>query len=115
MFTFDNDTVSDLHKDAYGFRPCQNWWADWGSMNDVGKQQEWDSLVEALKYSNLQDELNEKVAIEKFEKTLTKTIASGAPNRETAIRWLFEGGDYNGDMDYFAWNFGLPYNYFSKV
>lgn len=43
-----NDTVSDMHMDAYGFRPSQNWWADWQSSNPVGKQQTWDELEHTI-------------------------------------------------------------------
>lgn len=34
-FTFDQDTVSDLHKDVFGFRPDQEWWTVWRSANDT--------------------------------------------------------------------------------
>ena len=113
-YSFDENTVSDLHKDAFGFRPSQNWWADWSSMNDEGKQQEWDSLLVSLERSMVQDKADEAVAVEKFAALVAKTIASGAKNVETAHRWIMEASDCNGDWDYLCWSHGLPYTYFGK-
>lgn len=44
----DPHIVSDLHKDAYGFRPVQDFWTEWYLLNDEGKRELWDSMVEAL-------------------------------------------------------------------
>lgn len=40
--------VSDLHKDAYGFRPVQTFWTEWELLDDEGKQAVWDYMVRAL-------------------------------------------------------------------
>ena len=34
-YTFDENLVSDLHKDAYGFRPSQSFWATFAASNGV--------------------------------------------------------------------------------
>ena len=47
-YTFDEDTVSDLHKDAYGFRPSGCWWGNWNTMSDAEKQEEWDQLIVSM-------------------------------------------------------------------
>jgi hypothetical protein len=44
-YTFDEDTVSDLHKDAYGFRPGANFWSAWAAFNGDQKQVLWDSML----------------------------------------------------------------------
>jgi len=115
MLTFDEDSVSDLHKDAFGFRPSEIWWADWGSMNDVGKQEEWDNLLVWLDRENAREAAYQKDMITKFEASVENVITSGAPDRKTAIRWLVKASDCNDDMEYFAWKNGLPYNYFKKI
>jgi hypothetical protein len=115
-YTFDENTVSDLHKDAFGFRPCQNWWADWGSMNNVGKQQEWDSLVECMGRRESQRASDEQIAITRFETLVAKTIKAGAANRADAVRWLMEGEDHvNGDVEFFEYLMGVPYGYTKQV
>ena len=45
---FDANTLSDLHKDAYGFRPrSEEFWNAWDSADDDGKQRIWDDLLDA--------------------------------------------------------------------
>jgi hypothetical protein len=49
MYTFSEELLSDLHKDARGFRPRSEWfWHDWNTSDDDGKQAIWDNLVEEL-------------------------------------------------------------------
>lgn len=115
VYTFCEDTVSDLHKDAFGFRPSQNWWGFWNSCTDAEKQQEWDKLCDALERSIEREKEDEKYAIEKFEGMIAKSIAAGAKDKETAMRWAMEASDANGDWDYFAWLNGLPYSYVQEM
>ena len=111
--TYDENTVSDLHKDAFGFRPSQNWWADWGSMNPVEKQVEWDSLISAMEASCVEESAREARAIADFEILVAKTLASGAKSREDALRWIMQASDAAGDWEYFCFLNGLPYTYFN--
>ena len=112
--TYDENIVSDLHKDAFGFRPSQNWWADWGSMNSVEKQAEWDSLVVALDRANDEFRDQEARAVVSFEALVTKTINSGAKTRESALRWIMEASTCDGDWEYLCFTHGLQYKYFSS-
>ena len=114
-YTFDSNIVSDLHKDAYGFRPTQGFWAQWEAMNDDGKQAEWDSLCDALYASNEEEELRQQRAIVEFEGLVETTIESGASDRETALRWIMEASTMcDGDWSFLAYEHGLPYNYFKS-
>ena len=47
-FCFDDNLISDLHKDAYGFRPRQGFMEKWNGMNRVQKQLLWDELCDIL-------------------------------------------------------------------
>lgn len=114
-YTYDENTVSDLHKDAYGRRPCQNWWADWQSMNPVAKQMEWDSLIKAMEASIVRDKEDEAFAVTKFEALVTKTITSGAKTRGVALRWIMDASICNGDWEFLCFEHGLPYSYFRKA
>ena len=43
MYTFDEQTLSDLHKDARGSRPRSDWfWDAWNQADNDGKQAIWD-------------------------------------------------------------------------
>lgn len=85
-YTFDSDIVSDLHKDAYGFRPSQGWWGQWKSNTDAEKQAEWDSLLVALDRANDEFRDQEARAVKAFEVLVTDTINTGAKTREVALR-----------------------------
>ena len=47
MYTFDANIVSDLHKEAFGYRPSHRFWMDWEQADNDGKQALWDRLYEA--------------------------------------------------------------------
>lgn len=51
-YTFDERSVSDLHKDAFGFRPGEYWWREWQAASMDEKQQLWDDLIAALDNAN---------------------------------------------------------------
>lgn len=114
MFTFDEHTVSDLHKDAFGCRPGQSWWYGWTHATDEQKQSEWDSLVGAMVRSENYRKEEEAYAITKFEVQVTATIEAGAGDRKTALRWLFEAADCFGDWEHFEYQNGLPFDYLNK-
>jgi tRNA uridine 5-carboxymethylaminomethyl modification enzyme len=54
-------------------------------------------------------------AIFSFEKRVDSLILSGAKDRATAIRWIHEAEDTQGDDEYLCYTLGLPYQYFRKV
>lgn len=114
VFTFDRDLFSDLHKDAYGFRPRWDYFTWLESADDDELQAEWDSLLKAVERSIKEDELREKAAIEQFEQLVSKSIAAGAPDRETALRWIMDASICNGDWEFLCYEHGLPYRYFNK-
>ena len=114
-FTFDVAIVSDLHKDAYGFRPGQGFWSQWDLMDDVGRQITWDNLIADLKAEVEREDLAEKRAIVEFNELIAKTIAIGAGDQETAIRWIMEGSNAHGDWEYLCFEYGLPYGFFKSL
>lgn len=110
-YTFCDDTVSDLHKDAYGFRPSQWFWSEWRASTDAEKQSTWDSLIAAMEWRMAQQEEEEREAVVQFEALIQTTIDAGAKDRTTALRWIMDGSDCAGDWEYLAWRHGLPYGY----
>ena len=114
-YTIDSDIVSDLHKDAYGYRPGEYWWGQWRANTDAEKQAEWDSLIVALGNANEEHRQREVSAIERFEVLVNNTIENGAKTRESALRWIMEASTCDGDWAYFCYKHGLPYSYFKKA
>ena len=115
VYTFDSDVVGDLHKDAFGFRPGGDFWHNWKQSTDDEKQSTWDWLLEALKAENQRARLREQRAIQQFEQLVSKSMAAGAADRETALRWIMEASDCDGDWEYLCFHHDLPYSYFRKA
>jgi hypothetical protein len=110
-YTFDANIFSDLHKDAYGFRPRNHEFYD---ASDARKQEIWDAVVRDLEIEMENTRNAEARAVAAFDARIQETIALGAGDVETALRWILEGEefslhDYQYGADYVAYHFGLPY------
>lgn len=113
LIHFSKTDLSDFSKEAYGFRfrSYKEWWTK-------------DELE--AEYAHLSSICDENIAIETereeralvdFEALIQETIALGASDRETAIRWLVDGEDLEmteQDLQYFFWGHGLSYEIQNK-
>ena len=102
----------DMYKDAYGVRPRGVDTSHW-TLEDF--EAEFEGLgvaIEAEEKVRVQAEQN---AVFSFEKRISDLMFSGAKDRATAMRWIHEAEDTNGDDEYLAWTLSLPYGYFRKV
>lgn len=113
-YTFDENIVSDLHKDAYGFRPSSYFWDNWKNSTDDQKQVIWDGLVGDLE-AEIERERNAQLqAVAEFEKLVQNNLDHGAQSREDAIRWVVQGlGLDEMDLRYggsrVCYELGLPF------
>ena len=89
-YTFDEAIVSDLHKDAWGFRPSSYWWYRWNEGSDATKQSMWNSLTVDLEVAMAEEKARFDRAIAEYEARLAEYISIGAKDRATAIRWLVQ-------------------------
>ena len=115
QFTFDEQTVSDLHKDARGWRPREYFWETWEAASNEEKQQIWDSLCEELEWEMERERKAEERAVAEFEEQIARNLSYGAADRQQAIRWIVESLDPSeNDMRYggswVCWELGLPYS-----
>lgn len=114
-YTFDEKIVSDLHKDARGFRPSQSWWEGWIFSSDDRKQAIWDSLLRELSETIDRERAEQAAALASFEKRINDTIALGARDVKTALKWIFEAEQFD-DFDLchgpncVAYHFNLNYS-----
>lgn len=113
-YTFDADIVSDLHKDANGYRPREWFWAEWHAADNDGKQRIWDDLIEELHEENARIERGEQAAIAAVEKRIQEILdmVAGA-TRADAIRFLDDAFDTRGDISFLEFHLGVPYGYLS--
>lgn len=115
MYTFDEKTVSDLHKDAYGFRPNSLFWEEWNTSKPAQKQVIWGELCDRLSVALEEQKAEEAAAIASFENNISTLIELGARDRDTAIRWFLDSlkldsidKQYGGS--YVCHTLGLPYS-----
>lgn len=113
--TFDNDSISDLHKDAYGVRPGPGFMQRWVEATDAERQEQWDWLVAVLRRHEEEEAEVRKTSVMSFEKRVSDIIGMGAQTRETALEWIMDADECNGDWDYLCYRNNLPYGYFMET
>lgn len=103
--------LSDFFKDANGFRPrgiYKEWWTE------EELEQEYQYLAKVCEENRIMEEAREHQAELDFNKLIEDTIAHGAADRLTAIKWLVDAeglGMNEYDLKYFFWGYGLSYEY----
>ena len=102
----------DMYKDAYGVRPRGVDTSSW-TLETFLKEFAYLNIVIEREENNRKEV--EASATVVFEQRVQSLIELGAKDRETAIRWIHEAEDTNGDDEYLAWSLGLPYQYFRKA
>jgi beta-lactamase class D len=112
-YTFDEDIVSDLHKDAWGFRPSSYWWYRWNEGSDASKQSMWNSLIVDLEVAMANQKAAYDAAKSEYEARLAEYISIGAKDRATAIRWLVQSLELTETdkwygAEYICYTLGLP-------
>lgn len=114
-YTFDEDLISDLHKDAYGFRPSQSFWSFFAAANADQKQMIWDSLCYTADAAALSERQEREFRENDFQVRVASMMHAGCPDFETAIRWLHDAHDTNGDDDYLEYCLGVGYGYIRQA
>jgi hypothetical protein len=113
MYTFDTNLVSDLHKDALGFRPTPEYMEMWhNGLTDYGRQAEWDWLLNALDASMRQEEEDTISALADFEAELAQVMVTGKCDELTALGWMTpvefdESTPHTQDIEHWVWQVGI--------
>lgn len=105
-------TFWDMYKDAYGVRPRGIDTSGW-TLADFDR--EFASLGQVIQAEEALRREMEAEATVRVEKAIDTLMRSGARDRATAIRWLHESHDTQGDDEYLCFQLGLPYGYFRKA
>jgi len=104
-------TWSDFHKEAYGFRPrgpLPEWTlAEW--------EAEFNRLHAICEQNRIEEEAAQTEAAKQVEALFAKLIKGGASDRATALRWLHDAHETGGDNEYLCYSLGLPYGYFNNA
>jgi len=105
VYTYSDEHISDLHKDAYGFRPSADFMDMWkNGLSDEGRQAEWDYLCDRLEESIAREKEEAALAVSEFNHRVLETIRYGAGDEETALRWMTQDETYmNHSQDAEGW------------
>jgi hypothetical protein len=105
-YTFSTEIFSDLHKDAYGFRPRGHEFYD---ATPERKQEIWDYLCQVVEDNIVAEREHEARALRDFEAWVANTIALGAGDRATALRWMTSSEDFyhSQSVEHWVWNQGI--------
>jgi hypothetical protein len=102
----------DMYKDAFGIRPRGIDTSAWTEADFQAEFKELSEIIDREEKVRVQAQQN---AVFSFEKRISDLMFSGAKDRATAMRWIHEAEDTNGDDEYLCYTLGLPYMYFRKV
>lgn len=103
---------SDFHKDAYGFRPRY----DYHSYTLEQLEADFDYFAQLCEEKRIAEEKAEAQAIIVFEQRIAQMMSIGANDRQTALKWLYEGEGYvigaidsweQQNIEYFIWCQGI--------
>ena len=114
-YTFCDETVSDLHKDAWGRRPNDTFWFHWNLGTDDAKQKMWDDLIDDMVKNDAEEARIKADNVSNLAKRIKDTCKLGAKNYRTAIRWILQADELEEDKyyegGYLAWEFNLAYRH----
>lgn len=114
-YTFDSNIVSDLHKDARGYRPTEYFWEEWDQCGDDNRQAMWDNLINEFNNTQAAEREAEARALENFRTQIKAMKRLGAETEQQAIKWIFHAEkldryDLQYGADAVAYHFGMAYN-----
>jgi len=111
-YTYSDELISDLHKDALGFRPSSRFFEEWKTYSPAEKQDEWDYLCRLSEESAAREKEAAAQAVAEFDRWI-KTEMHYALDEETALRWMTSEERDNGwmehsqDADHWVWKQGF--------
>jgi len=114
-YDYSSELVSDLHKDARGFRPSQDFWDVWKMASDDLRQDMWDDLLVDLKLSMAEEERAQKRAVDTFEASMELIQLTMDLDRDAALVRYVEGlGLSKYDLmyggEYVCYHCNFPYS-----
>ena len=107
-YTYSNELISDLHKDARGFRPREGFWQTWSDSSPQRKELIWKGLIAEMEEAETERLMIEQINLDKFRATLRGLIVEHQVDWVTALRWLMDAED-EPEMEYFLWKQGLSW------
>jgi len=114
MYTYDETIFSDLHKDAYGFRPRGH---NFYTATPAKKQEIWDATILDMEAAQEAEIAREKECEKEFKNQISKVIQAGAGNRINALRWMTSTEIFYSQqcVEHFVWNQGILFTDYGRA
>lgn len=107
------NTISDLTKDAYGFRVR---YIDWNSMSDDELLADYNRWLERAQESARREEEMENLNYRNWLSHIEEVMAVGASTKATAILWDMQSmGVDKTDVGYYCYLHGIGYSHESEI
>lgn len=115
------ELISDLHKDARGFRPSVAFFDAFNAQSVKDQQTEWDALCVELVERETERKAAEADALSTFETRIQGMATDYNISEATALRWDMEGAGvdiaetlkYHGsavqEIEHYLWNNGIAF------
>ena len=114
-YTYSDELVSDLHKDAWGFRPREKFWFRWEIADQDAKQAIWDNLIDDMVKHQAEEIQTKKDNASMLAERIKRVCKLGAQNYRTAIKWILEADELEPDFqfggDHLAWHYHIEYRH----
>jgi hypothetical protein len=103
---------SDVHKDAYGFRPRY----DYSSYSLEQLEADFARFGEMVSEAAEAEARDERAAVAAFKSVIRTLIEVGAGDEETALRWLASEAvkECGPDWEHYLWKKGILYTDYGR-
>jgi len=110
MTTFSREfllnEISDLSKEAYGFRFRLNY----DAMTDAELQATWDGFIETAQRAAEEERQAEIVFQAKWEAHIAALMDDHGIDHATALAWDMDAMDCKDDVGFYCFRWGIKYN-----
>jgi len=114
-YSYSEESISDLHKDAWNHRPTQSFWFHWEIADQDAKQAIWDNLIDDMVKNDAEEAKIKKDNASNLAKRIKEVCKLGANNYKTAIRWIIEADELEPDLyyegDQLAWEYNIDFKH----
>ena len=117
MFTYDEELFSDLHKDAYGFRPRDHGFYD-ADTTPAQKQEIWDATILDMNAAQEAEEARAADCVKDFKAEVDMVINTfGAGDRATALKWITDCDtfEHSQDVEHWVYNRGILFTDYGRT
>jgi hypothetical protein len=114
-YTYDDALISDLHKDAFGYRPRAVYFADWRDMTPGQKQAEWDDLCAIVEENNRREADIQSHRYDEWNAHVSKIAADNRVNLAAAIYWDMDAMGVSGAADQYCFKWGMSFSVADEI